>query len=61
MVRLEDPSSDRKAAMVTRFNKGYAEAKTRHPDCDRQTAREAERIADLAAELSDAIAATVKY
>lgn len=61
MIRLEDPSTDRKNALVARFNKGYSEAQRQFPDCDRNTAREAERVADEAEELSSAILATVKY
>ncbi|TNE36702.1 MAG: TIGR02301 family protein [Alphaproteobacteria bacterium] len=61
MIRLEDPSTDRKNALVARFNKGYSDAQRRFPDCNRDTAREAERIADEAEELSNAILSAVKY
>lgn len=61
MIRLEDPSTDRKNALVARFNKGYSDAQRAYPDCNRETAREAERVADEAEELSNAILSTVKY
>jgi len=59
LIRLEAPSNDRKNAMVAQFNKGYGTARRRYPECTRETAREAERLASQGAEISDAISLAV--
>jgi uncharacterized protein (TIGR02301 family) len=61
MIRLEDPSSERKNALVASFNRGFAHAKEVYPECSRAGAQEAERLARIGADLSDSIADTVRY
>jgi len=61
MIRLEDPSADRKNELVARFNIGFSQARENYPECSRASAYEAERLAKMGAELTDSIAVTVKY
>ena len=61
MIRLEDPSSERKNELVARFNVGFSAAKEAYPECSRAGAEEAEHLARRGAELTDSIAATVRY
>ena len=60
MIRIEDPSADRKTEMVAQFNAGYESAKRSYRECDGTSAREAERVARIAASQSDAIAEAVQ-
>ncbi len=59
LIRLEDPSSDRKEQLIRRFNETYAKARRDYPQCTRAASLEAERLAREGAVLSETAANSI--
>lgn len=55
LIRLEEPPTERKNAMVARFNAAYEEARRAYPDCGRETSERATALAREGAQISEGL------